>query len=514
MKKAIAPTLEIRIFLLLIAFACRPLALVAQTPLGDGPTASTTLTDQYPATKTTAADPAGEVTKTNKDSGGFFSRFGKAYWKDWTGTASVEADQPRRGYPAPISSPPFPFSDWPYGGSPVIGAPDTAGGPLMTAIYGGKHGEWWESSRVKIYGWVNSGFNFSTSTAHYGNAPASYYIQPNSIQLDQFALYIERAPDTVQKDHFDWGFRVTQLYGLDYRFTTAKGYFSNQLLKYNNGYGYDPVMAYVDLYFGQVADGMNIRIGRYISLPDIEAQLAPDNYTYSHSLLYTFDAYTQTGINITTKLNNHWLLQVGLSAGNDVAPWVGEPDAKPTFNACVGYSWRNGWDNVYTCDNSTNSGKYAYNNLQAYYTTWYHKFNSSWHMDTETWYMWEKNVPNVNSPAAASLLITNANGAVCNTLTEITCYAPEWAIVNYVAKEFSTKDYLSIRNEYMDDSRGQRTGFRTRYTENMIGWGHWFGTTVLIRPELRYEHAYDAPAYNDGTKKSQFVFASDLIWHF
>jgi hypothetical protein len=35
----------------------------------------------------------------------------------------------------------------------------------------------------------------------------------------------------VQNDHFDWGFRVTQLYGVDYRFTTANGYFSQQLLK-------------------------------------------------------------------------------------------------------------------------------------------------------------------------------------------------------------------------------------------------------------------------------------------
>jgi len=448
------------------------------------------------------------------DAGGFFSRFGKAYWEDWTVTPPDSPEPPRRGFPAPVSSPPFPFLDWPYGGSPVIGVTDTSGGPLMTAIYGTKHGESWEHSRIKIYGWVNAGFNLSTSDRHYGNAPASYYIQPNSIQLDQAAIYVERVPDTVQKDHFDWGFRFTQLYGMDYRFTTANGYLSQQLLHSNNGYGYDPVMAYVDLYFGQVAEGMNIRIGRYISLPDIEAQLAPDNYTYSHSILYTFDAYTQTGINITTKLNNHWMVQVGLSAGNDVAPWVGEPNAKPTFNACAGYTWGEGADNIYACDNSTNSGKYGYNNVQAYYATWYHKFNSSWHMATESWYMWEKNVPNVNNAAALPLLITGANGAICNTTTELDCYAPEWAVVNYVEKEFSTKNYLSVRNEYMDDNKGQRTGYKSRYSEHMIGWGHWIGTTILIRPELRYERAYDSPAYNAGTKKSQFVFASDLIWHF
>jgi hypothetical protein len=451
----------------------------------------------------------------NSEQHGFFYRFAKAYSDDWKGVSDDSEEPQRRVFPAPVSSPPFPFSDWPYGGSPVIGVQDSAGGPLMTAIYGGEHADWWQSSRVKIYGWINGGFNVSTSDKHYGNAPAAYYLQPNSVQLDQAALYVERTPDTVQTDHFDWGFRLTQLYGVDYRFTTANGYFSQQLLDHNNKYGYDPVMAYVDLYWGQVADGMNVRIGRYISLPDIEAQLAPDNYTYSHSILYTYDAYTQTGINATTRLNNRWMFQVGVSAGNDVAPWVGEPNAKPTFNACVGYTWTEGRDNLYVCDNSTNSGKYAYNNLQAYYVTWYHKFgDSSWHMATESWYMWEKDVPNANNPAAASLFVNGANGAICASAQDVTCYAPEWAVVNYIEKQFSVHDYLTIRNEYFDDIRGQRTGYRTQYTEHLLGWGHWIGTTILIRPELRFEHSYDTPAYNLGTKKSQFVFASDVIYHF
>ena len=42
---------------------------------------------------------------------------------------------------------------------------------------------------------------------------------PNPPVLDQFILRVERTPDTVQTDHNDWGFRVTNLYGTDYRFT-------------------------------------------------------------------------------------------------------------------------------------------------------------------------------------------------------------------------------------------------------------------------------------------------------
>jgi hypothetical protein len=287
------------------------------------------------------------------------------------------------------------------------------------------------------------------------------------------------------------------------------------LLKENEEYGYDPVMFYADLYFPQVAQGMNVSIGRYISLPDIEAPLAPNNYTYSHSLLYTYDCYTQTGINATIKLNAHWKIQAGLSSGCEAAFWT-RPDSKPTVNFCAIYEWNNGYDNMYPCLNSLNDGKYANNNLNAIYNTWYHKFRKfpSIHTDTESWYMWERDVPNVNNPAAASLLETDANGAVCDDAAELTCCAPEWAILSYVEKQYGKRDYLTIRNEYFDDMRGQRTGFKSRYTEHLIGWGHWIGTTILFRPELRFERSYDVPACDNGTKKNQLMLAADVIYFF
>lgn len=442
-------------------------------------------------------------------SGGFFSRLLSAYWDDWTGKA-IGREAKYRGFPPPESNPPFPWGSWPYGGSPTIGVEDTSEPPLIKAIDGsGGFGDAIQRSRIKVYGWLNVGYNASTSQGGFNNAPAAYYQLPNSVQLDQVTLYIDRKPESVQTDHFDWGFRLTNLYGLDYRFTTSKGIFSEQLLTNNQKYGYDPVMAYVDLYWGQVASGLNVRIGRYISVPDIEAQLAPDNLTYSHSLLYTYDPYTQTGIVGTLKLNEHWLFQLGLSAGNDIAPWA--KGAKPTFLACVNYTWSTGGDNLYACANSVNNGNYAYNNVQGYYLTWYHKFNDSWFSATEGWFMYEKNVPDVTTNSAA--LEPNANGAFCDS-GQTTCFAPEWAVVNYIEKKFSKNDYLTLRNEYFDDIRGQRTGFKTRYTEHLLMWGHWFGSTVLFRPELRYDHSYDLPAYDGGTKKNQFIFAADVIFKY
>jgi len=219
-------------------------------------------------------------------SGNFFQRLGQFYLQDWNGTDVTTPLPPKRGLPAPLDSPPFPSADWGYGGSPDIGAPDGNTYPLMSALN-------LENSRTKVYGWVASSFNFSTSGTN--NFPVSYDVFPNKIEMNQAVVYIERLPNTVQNTHFDWGFHLTGFYGIDYRFTTAKGYFSQQLLKFNRQYGFDPVLEYLDLYF-PVKQGLDIRIGRFLSVPGIEAQLAPNNYNMTHSLLYTIDPFTDTGI--------------------------------------------------------------------------------------------------------------------------------------------------------------------------------------------------------------------------
>ena len=90
---------------------------------------------------------------------GFFTRWGKAYVADWSGNApgtDPSLVSKRRGTPAPISSPPFPATDWPIGGTILIGAPDTQTYPLMQAVNENK-------SRAKWYGWVSVGANGSTN---------------------------------------------------------------------------------------------------------------------------------------------------------------------------------------------------------------------------------------------------------------------------------------------------------------------------------------------------------------
>ena len=202
---------------------------------------------------------------------------------------TIEAGPPeRRAPPAPLD-PVFCMTDYiGAAGTIPIGVPDTdPAWPLQRVIW--KACPLLKKYRIKNYGWVNPGYGYSTSRN--SNFPLSYYLPARRFELDQLVFRTERIPDTVQTEHVDWGFRLSQLYGIDYRFTTAQGWYpaSRELLQHNYLYGFDLVECYGLLYVPRVAQGMVLKFGRYISPPDIEAQLAPDNFLWTHSQMFTVD---------------------------------------------------------------------------------------------------------------------------------------------------------------------------------------------------------------------------------
>jgi hypothetical protein len=468
---------------------CGAILSFSANTLSQTPDSSTTTASQAPA-----SDP--------DQHGNFFERLGSFYIHDWKGTLPSSPAPARRAMDSPLDSSPFPNADWGYGGSPDIGAPDGNVYPLMTALKAA-------GNRTKVYGWVAPSFNVSTSNNN--NFPVSYDIFPDRIELNQAVVYVERLPDTVQNKHFDYGFHFTGFFGIDYRFTTAKDYLSQQLLQKNRRYGFDPVLEYADFYF-PVKDGLNIRVGRFLSVPGIEAQLAPNNYNMTHSLLYTIDPFTDTGIYGTLKLNKQWIVQLGMSAGHDVAIW--SDDHKPSVIACLDYSTKSNRDNFYACANGINDGKYAYNNLQDYDGTWYHKFNAKWHMATEVWSMYERQVPNVAGNVAVPVPTEiGANGAFC-AAGQQTCLAPEYAFVNYLNREVNSHLMFGFRSDLLNDKKGQRTGIPGKYTENTLYATKYIGSTIMLRPEIRFDHSWDRPGYNNGTASNQFFAGMDLIYKF
>jgi hypothetical protein len=418
-----------------------------------------------------------------------------------------EAEPARRALPAPFNSPPFPFSD--YLG-PTIGIPDTTPDwPLQKALSGTPLGEFLKENRIKVYGWVSPSFNWSTSKK--SNSPEAYALVPNRPELDQLVFITERALDTVQTDHIDWGFHVLALYGIDYRYMIAKGFLSGQLLRKNELYGGDIPELDVRWYFPHVAEGMTLKIGRWISTPDIEACPTPVNYMFTHSIMFSIDPYTYFGVMADIRMNKNWTIELGVLGPNDVAPW--DRSVVPNGHLMVKWVSDDNKDSIWGGINMLGEGKWKDNhdNLQHIVATWTHKFSDELHMLTEAYYMWQRDAylgGSVNWGPVRRFGGGGGPGFFQPGLSD------SWGIVNNFEIKLSDKDYLTIRNDMLRDDEGQRTAYRNTYTSHGIGWSHNVSELVTIRPELRYERGYNLPAYDNGTKDWQVMFAVDLIVRF
>jgi hypothetical protein len=460
---------------------------------------------------------------------GFLRNFWKAYVDEFTkkddrwekkkeGETEEEPSAPRRALPEPWSAPPFPGHE--YQGYPLIGVPpEPITNPLMMGLYATPCGDELKESRIQIYGWVTVSGNWSN--AQNNNSPTSYWDKPNRFELDQLVLRVERVEDTVQTDHIDWGFRSTGMYGEDYRYTTAGGWFSSQLLKQNRLYGFDPIEQYADLYIPWVTEGMVIRVGRWVACPDIETQLAPDNYLGSHSILFTFDTYTQTGGMLTFKLSDQNMVQIGLNAGDDMAPWY----QGATLSGFLAWRWvsENNWTAFYTALNQIDNAEFrhfdidgvpaGHDNYNYIVSTWEQKLteDGTIHTKTEAYYMWERNAELGGTPSIGPVEPFGGGGGAGPTIPGL---SQAYGVLNYTMFAINKMDYITVRNELWKDQTGFRTGFPDLYSSSTIGICHNFNAVMQIRPEIGYYHAFNEPAFDNGTKKNLVLYGFDFTFHF
>jgi hypothetical protein len=300
---------------------------------------------------------------------------------------------------------------------------------------------------------------------------------------------------------------------------------------------------------------MMIRVGRYISLPDIEAQLAPNNYMYTHSLTYAVDNYTNTGIMSSTAITKNIIFQFGISVGTEAPPWhvglkVNNPDPNPlypgktflkdpgaqipTFTSCLRIGWNGGNDSIQPCANGLNNGIWGYNNLQWYGVTYYHKFNDHWHLDWEFYDEHQNKVPNANNPTVVSFYSAGGtpfspqfipfnapNLAHCKNVAALSCTATGIGTTGYLNYSPDPLNNFSFRPEYYADDQGQRMGTPTDYYEFSFGWQHWLSPQIEMRPEVGYYRSIDGIAFNGNPthgiapNKNHTVFGGgDLIFHF
>jgi hypothetical protein len=457
--------------------------------------------------------------KLEDDKSTFMRRFYSAYYNQFFPPKDPPPEEPplpRTAPPSPWPSPPFPGNE--YQGYPLLGInPEVGTFPFMQAVYGGPFGQQIKDSRITFEGWVTAEGNISN--AKNSNVPTSYWVRPNAVDLDQLVFKFERIPDTVQQDHWDWGFRAIMMYGEDYRYTTAGGWGSAQLLEHNNYYGWDPTELYANVFIPGLWGGTDIRVGRWIACPDIETQYSVNNYMGSHSILFTYDTYTNTGIMVSQKLNSQWEVQAALTAGTDMAPWY--PGAIPTFGAGVRWVSKDNNDSIYTWLNQCNDAQFrhfeqygqplGHDNFNYIVSTWTHRFSEEVHTSTEAYYMWQYNAELGGTPSAGP---TEPYGGGGGNGTLLPGLSRAYGVLNYTMVGITNRDYITFRNEWYRDERGMRTGYPGNYTSNSVGLSHQFNDLMMIRPEIGFYRNWTQDAFDNGTKRNLLLAGFDFTVRF
>jgi hypothetical protein len=178
-----------------------------------------------------------------------------------------------------------------------------------------------------------------------------------------------------------------------------------------------------------------------------------------------------------------------------------DPGNQPTGVLCLRYESDDGSTVFYPCLDGINKGNWGYNNLQWHGFTLYHKFNDQWHVDFESYWMSENNIPNLNNPAAVTLFNNggtpfspqfvnfNAPGMVyCDNASKLDCTANAFGALAYINYTLDKLDNFTFRPEFYDDPNGWRTGIGkpVKYMEYTLGWQHWLSPQVEFRPEIGY----------------------------
>lgn len=71
----------------------------------------------------------------------------------------------------------------------------------------------------------------------------------------------------------------------------------------------------------------------------------------------------------------------------------------------------------------------------------------------------------------------------------------EFGIVNCTEWKFAKKDFLLVRPiDHIVDFKGERSGFATTMASWTVGVTHRFNELVSVRPEVRYEYAFQCAA--------------------
>ena len=311
-------------------------------------------------------------------------------------------------------------------------------------------------------GWIEASYN--ASSASRTNLPVGFFYQPDSTQLNQAWLVLDK-PLVKDGPNAGPGFHLDVFAGTDYVFTRAFGLLSRQ----TSEIGVDPLQFYISGHIKGFAKGTDLKLGRFSSPISAEYNSGPLNELPSHTYSFIFDPFTHTGLYSETALSDRLTLLAGLVTGSDVFV---PPGVRGTGIGGLRYTDKDpkkSAELIAIIGPGTFNREFGFNNVDVVDLLLTYPLNPRLLMTFEAIVGWEGNVPgmgDVNWGGAVGYLTWNLNAHLDGT----------------------------VRVELFNDEQGNRTGFAGDYRAATAGlkWQpdpHW-----ILRPELRHDdHSGAAP---------------------
>jgi hypothetical protein len=343
-----------------------------------------------------------------------------------------------------------------------------------------------EAVRVRPFGWLEASVSATPGLRSDERSGRVFDVEADGFRLHQAYFALERQPDP--KCCFDVGGKVALLWGTDARFVHARGLLDDQ----DDEEQFDLLEAHA-LVRVPVARGLTVKAGKCTTPMGYEVIEAPNDLLPSRSFLFGFAIpFTHTGAIATLELNERWKVGYGLVLGWDV--WDDNNDALThlgsvtwtsasgrdavTLNAIVGAEREDEDDDLRTV-------------LDA---TWTHSFcDGAWKTALNADYGTEEGA----APGGGD--------------------ATWWGVAGYVTRTFSDRLSATARVEYFRDEDGTRIGEEAALGEATFGLD-WKPFPCLpnlhLRPEVRWDHSFDGPFFDDGRDHDQVSLSLDLVFTF
>ena len=383
------------------------------------------------------------------------------------------------------------------------------------------------TSPFRFRGWIENSFTYNANGRGSG---VNFGVNPN-FKADQWMgnqYYIIAEKPLRQDDTVNFGFRMDNMLGNDWRFTYMQGLFNRA---FPNGWfaGYDMPQLYGEVHLPILTPGgLDVKGGRWYTITGFEVVPAADRVLLSVPYSFTYgQPFTHIGVMTTLHITDRIDLYNGTINGWD--RWINErylwgyigelswtsrndqhklnfatvwgPNQFPSFLPANQPLYPTGYVNVPSVAGLNNPG-YHRDDRTLFTLVYDHKWTGKLRQVTATGAGMERAIPGLGAPLI--------NGVPQNAEAK---YDTWYGFVNGFAYQFSDTLTGVWRSEVFWDTNGARTGklVGDRYYEMTLGARYKPRDWLLIRPEARYDWSQFHPAYSNDTRKSQFTLGIDVL---